>query len=177
MEQQLCRPFRHHENIDKWLMQYHGALQARFKTLLLRGITRSGKTQKACSVYGFARTLVVNAQGLENNLLLLSHMDRSKIDCLVLDEGPHIQVLHNKQLFQAGASAVQLGQSRCNQFSYSVFVYKLPIIITSNFFPMAVGEDLSQEEADWLQANIIDVPVRVGGKWWTEEGQDEIDLA
>ena len=178
MEQQMCRPFRHHEKIDVWIGQYHGsAVHARFKTLLLRGITRSGKTQKACSVYGFARTLVVNAQGLDNNLPSLSHLDRSKIDCLVLDEGTHIQVLHNKQFFQAGARAVQLGQSRCNQFSYSVFVYKLPIIITSNFFPMTVEEGVSQEDADWLQANIIDVPVPVGGKWWIEEGQGEIDLA
>ena len=42
---------------------------------------------------------------------------------------------------------------------------------------MSVAEGLSQEDADWLQANIIDVPVPVGGKWWIEEGQDEIDLA
>ena len=178
MEEQMCRPFQHHPKIEIWLAQYHGTeTLARFKSLLLRGITRSGKTQKACSLYGFDRTLVANAQGIDNNLPSLSHLDRSKVDCLCLDEGTHLQVLHNKQFFQAGARAVQLGQSRCNQFSYSVFVYKLPIIITSNFFPMSVAEGLSQEDADWLQANIIDVPVPVGGKWWIEEGQDEIDLA
>ena len=178
MEEAECRPFMHHELIDTWLMQYHGRdRQARFRTLLLRGITRSGKTQKACSIYGFARTLVVNAQGLENNLPSLSHLDRRKMDALVLDEGTRQQVLHNKQFFQAGARAVQLGQSRCNQFSYSVFVYKLPLIITSNYFPMTVAEGLSQEDADWLQANIIDVPVPVGGKWWIEDGLDEIDVA
>ena len=178
MEERQCRPFIHHELIDTWLLQYHGGeLHARFRTLLLRGVTRSGKTQKACSIYGFARTLVVNAQGLENNLPSLAHLDRKKVDALVLDEGTHQQVLHNKQFFQAGARAVQLGQSKCNQFSYSVFVYKLPIIITSNYFPMTVSEGLSQEDAAWLQANIIDVPVPVGGKWWIEEGFDEIDVA
>ena len=75
-EQQQWRPFRHHDNIDKWIMQYHGdAVQVRFKTLLLRGTPRSGKTQKACSIYGFARTLVVNGQVPDNNLPSLAHLD------------------------------------------------------------------------------------------------------
>ena len=178
MEQQLRRPFRHHDNIDKWIMQYHGCTaQTRFKALLLRGDTRSGKTQKACSLYGLTRTLVVNAEGLGKNLPPLSHLDRSETDCVVLHEGSHLQVLHNKLFFQAGAHPVKLWQSPCNQCSHSCFIYKFPMIITSSFFPMSVEEGVSQEEADWLQANIIDVPVPVGGKWWIDMGQDEIDLA
>ena len=177
-EEQFCRPMLHHELLDTWLQQYRAkGTHTRYRALLLRGATRSGKTQKACSMFRLAHTLVVNAAGLENNLPSLVHLDRSKVDCLCFDEGTHLQVLHNKQFFQAGARAVQLGQSSCKAFSYSVFVYKLPIIITSNYFPTAVGEGLSQEDADWLQANIIDVPVPVGGKWWVEEGSGEIDVA
>ena len=45
MEQQLCRPFRHHDKIDTWIGQYRvSAVYVRFKILLLQGVIRSGKT-------------------------------------------------------------------------------------------------------------------------------------
>ena len=42
---------------------------------------------------------------------------------------------------------------------------------------MTDEEGVSQEDAHWLQANIIDVPVAKSGKCWIKEGQEEIDLA
>ena len=146
----------------------------RHRSLLIRGKSRSGKTQKACSIFGFSSSLVVNCQGLGSNLPSLSHLNRSKHKALILDEANYEQVVANKQFFQAGARAVQLGQSACNQFAYSVFVYKLPIILCSNKFPMTEEEGLSAEDADWLQANIYDVPQPVGGKWYVDG--DELDL-
>ena len=178
-EQAQCRPFHHHPLIDDWLGQYGALLgtKFRFKVLLLRGPSRSGKTQKACSRFGFASTFVVNAQGLEGNLPSLVGLDRDHHKALVFDEGSVQQVIGNKQFFQAGARAVSLGQSKCNQFSYSVFVYMLPIIVTSNCFPMTEEEGLKAEDADWLSANLIDIPVPVGGKWWVDDLEEGLDLA
>ena len=178
-EQLSCRPFHTHPLIQEWLAQYteSGAAQYRYKSLLLRGKSRSGKTQKACSIYGFAKSLVVNCQGLETHLPSLTHLNRSEHAAVILDEANYKQVIANKQFFQAGARAVQLGQSACNQFAYSVFVYKLPIILCSNKFPMTVEEGLSPEDADWLSANIIDVPAPVSGKWWVSDEEMDLDCA
>ena len=54
---------------------------------------------------------------------------------------------------------------------------KAPITITSNNFLMTDVQGVWLEDAHGLQANIIDVPVPVGGKCWIKEGQEEIDLA
>ena len=63
--------FRSHPLIEQWLQDYdmraYGRVH-RFKVLLLRGGSRSGKTQKAKSIFGHAHTLVVNCQGLGNGL-------------------------------------------------------------------------------------------------------------
>ena len=178
-EQAGSRPFRHHEKIDLWRRQYDApaGTVARFKTLVMRGKSRSGKTQKACSIYGFANSLVLNAQGMDHILPCMTSLDRSVHQALVLDEACVEQVLANKQLFQAGARAVQLGQSKCNQHAYSDFVYMLPIILTSNKFPLTEKEGLSPEDADWLEANVIEVPEPFGHKWWVADMEDGLDEA
>lgn len=175
-EQHHCLPFHDHPMIPLWLGQYIDTSAAlyRHKSLLIRGKSRSGKTQKACSIFGFSASLVVNCQGIGSNLPSLTHLDRSVHKAIIFDEANYEQVVSNKQFFQAGARAVQLGQSACNQFAYSVFVYKLPIILCSNKFPITVEEGLSEEDADWLGANIFDVPQPVGGKWYI--GGEELDL-
>ena len=178
-EQKHCLPFHDHPKIGEWVAQYldTSAQQFRHKSLLIRGKSRSGKTQKACSIFGFGSSLVVNCQGLGSNLPSLNHLNRREHKCLILDEANYEQVVANKQFFQAGARAVQLGQSACNQFAYSVFVYKLPIILCSNKFPMTEEEGLSEEDADWLGANIIEVPQPVGGKWYVEGQELDLDCA
>jgi hypothetical protein len=178
-EQASCKPFHHHPAIQVWLQQYAQAVgeQYRFKTLLLRGPSRSGKTQKACSIFGFEHTLVGNCQGMGAHLPYLGMVDRSLHRALVLDEASYEQVVGNKQFFQAGARSVRLGQSPCNQHSYSVFVYMLPIILCSNVFPMSQAEGLSADDEDWLQANVVDVPAPVAGKWWVDDLEWGLDEA
>ena len=91
-----------------------------------------------------------------------------------MDEITEKQVLCNKAFFQAGARSVALGQSACNQFTYSVFVYRLPIICCSNTFKMTEAEGLNAEDADWLKQNVIEAPVPSSGKRWIEEAIAEV---
>ena len=176
-QQALCRPFHHAPQIDKWLSQYNASLAFRFRTLLFSGPSQSGKTQKACSLFGFTSTLVLNCQGLGDHLPSMQHLDRTVHQCVVMDEVSERQVLANKVFFQAGPRAAELGQSACNQFAYSVFCYKLPIICCSNTFKLTRAQGLSEEDAQWLEANVIEVPVPVSGRWWIAEEEDGLEDA
>lgn len=173
-QQAACLPFHQHPKIDKWYEQYQDEAAFRFRMLLFRGSSRSGKTQKACSLFGFRNTMLVNCQGLGNHLPSLLKLDRQRHHALVLDEVSESQVLSNKAFCQAGARAVELGQSACNQFAYSIFCYRLPIILCSNKFKMSEEEGLDPEDADWLQQNVVDVGVPVSGRWWIEP--DELGI-
>ena len=75
-------------------------------------------------------------------------------------------MLWNEWFIQPGARGVQRGQFRSEQVLYSIFVNKLPIIMSSSTFRMTGAQCLWREDADWLLVNIIEVPVPVGGKWW-----------
>ena len=108
--------FRSHVLIDQWLLDYdvraYGRVH-RFKVLLLRGGSRSGKTQKAKSIFGHAHTLVVNCQGLGNAIPSLQDFDRSVHKCIVFDECQQDQVLSNKALFQVGPDKVAHIATKC----------------------------------------------------------------
>jgi hypothetical protein len=80
---------------------------------------------------------------------------------VVFDEGGWELVHGNKMLFQAGPDPVELGQSPCGAYTYSVLVYGVPMVITSNDFWK--GCPAAGEVKDWLTANIFyvhwDTPV------------------
>ena len=119
--------------------------------------------QPACSLHGFTNTLVVNRQGLGDHLPSLAHRDRERDLAVVMDEITERQVSYNKQFFQAGACSAELGQSACNPFSSSLFVYRLPITCCSKAFKMSTDDGWSPEDANCIQANMIAVPVPLSG--------------
>ena len=95
-------------------------VQHRFKMLVLRGESMSGKSSFANSLFGKENTLLVNCQRLESELPFLRDFDESKHCCIVFDKSVHMQVLNNKNLFQARENIVWLGQSRCGGIAYPV---------------------------------------------------------
>jgi hypothetical protein len=165
-------PFRGHPMIENWILQYHEdkyKKSTRFRSLLLTGGSQTGKSWKALSLWGVGRTLKVNCQGLAPNTLpSIADFDRTKHCAILFDEIRTDQVLGNKEVFQAGAFTVSLAQSNCNIFCYQLWLYQVACILCSNSFPMSNenGATLSDEECDWLQANIDSVNLPSGQKWF-----------
>ena len=161
--------FRQHAVIDRFLQQYRdveNAVAFRFKALLLRGKTRSAKTQKAASLFSYKRSLLVNMQGLGPNLPSLRAFHKNKYDCIIFDEASHMQVVANKMLFQAGPWPVTLGQSACGQHAYELDVYGVPMILCSNNFKLHVSDGLDAEESEWLRGNIMEAELPSGAHVW-----------
>lgn len=168
--------FKTTETIVQWQRQYcaegKGRL-LRFKPLLLQGRTQSGKTRKAISIFGHARTLVVNCQGLGVHLPSLKEYSAVKHSCIVFDEVSSQQVLANKLVFQAGVDAVTLGQSACNAHAYQLWLFGVPMILCSNDFQMRSREKsvMSAEDEEYLASNVIDGSLKPGEVWYSSPPQ------
>ena len=166
--------FRSHAVIDEFLGQFRDVENSagfRFKLLLLRGKTRSAKSQRAASLFGFERTLLVNMQGLGANLPCLRKLSKKNFDSVVFDEATHEQVLANKMLFQAGPWSVSLGQSACGQHAYELDVYGVPLILCSNDFKLYEHEGLTKEQSSWLRGNILEAVLPPNAEVWYHIGQ------
>ena len=162
--------FRPSPKIVVWQGQYIASAverMLRYMALLLRGRSKSGKTRKAINLFGHARSLVVNCQGLGANLPSLRAFSREKHKCIIFDECNSRQVLPNKLVFQAGVDPVTLGQSACNSHAYKIWLHAVPMILCSNDFQMVsnVSAPLSSEEVEWLAANIIVASLLEGEAW------------
>ena len=164
------RTFRTHPQINDWAAQYHqdqfGKL-SRFKTLVLKGMSRSGKSWKALSLFGPASTFKVNCQGLPLGCLpSLMGFERRQHKCILFDEIRADQVLGNKEVFQASAWPVSLFQSNCNAFSYKVWLYQTAMVGCSNAFPITLAEGLEPDEVDWLTSNVISIELAENQRWF-----------
>ena len=158
----------------KWLQQYvpeSGLL--RHMPMLMAGKSRSGKTKKACSIFGQRHTLAVNCQGLGKNLPSLREFRRSEHRCIVFDEISSDQVLANKLVFQAGIDKLTLAQSQCNAHAYDVWLYGVPMILCSNFFQMASmpHAPMAEEDVEYLEKNIIDASLPDNKVWYYRPGE------
>ena len=156
--------FRAHPLIDAWLQSYQVDLARptwRFKCLLLRGRSLSGKSQKGMSLFGIKHTLVLNCQGCVSALPDLKGFDRLLHKALLFDEVDHRLVLGNKLLFQAGPVPLALCQSACQQHVYHRWFFRKPMVLCSNIFQLDESSNpdslVSKEDSDWLRANIVEV--------------------
>lgn len=165
--------FRSHPLIDEFLAQFEQGAppQSRYKCLLMRGESRAGKTLRALSLFGSPNTLCVNCQGCSPALPCIKAYNRSRHHAVLWDEIDEQQVLGNKLAFQSGLQLVTLGQSACNAFAYSVYLYRVPMLLCSNTFSMthSRGKILSEEDRQWLLENVIEVRLPPGQKWYIEE--------
>ena len=166
--------FREHPLIDEWMEQFvvdEYKKKTRFKSLLFTASSQAGKSWKALSLFGINQTLKVNCQGLGLGILpSISNFDRNTHRAILWDEIRTDQVTANKEVFQSGAFAVTMSQSQCNAFSYEVWLYQTAHILCSNEFALTMEEAKKEtaEDIDWLQANIMHVPLPVGQRWYLD---------
>ena len=59
-----------------------------------------------------------------------------------------------------------MSQSLCNQHSYDVWAYQTAMIVCSNFLPTTTDMGLSDQDADWMTANVVVVQLAAGQTWF-----------
>jgi len=126
----------------------------RFKFLIYDGPSRMGKTELARAWFGYSRTMIANAQ--ECTTPNLRPMLTGKFNAILFDEGSWELCVRNKALFQASTRPVELSQSQCNDRSYTLMVFRVPMIICSNDFWAGCKDD---EIRKWINENSFYVKV------------------
>ena len=140
--------------IESWMMHF-GEVDDRYKFLVLHGPSRTGKSRLARSLFGAEKTLVVDVMNAhEPNL----HSYRRGVHrAVLLDEmqGPDF-IIRTKKLLQMHIDGAELGKSPTMQYAYHVFVWRTPIIITTNHWTL---EGLDAADREWVEANCVAVEI------------------
>ena len=119
--------------------------------LVLVGGSKLGKTEFAKCLKGPENTLAVDCQ--HARYPDLRSIDREKHQAVVLDDIAGTSfVLSNKKLLQAHIDGATLGQSPTQHYVYEVFLWRIPIIVTTNRWST---EDLDAADKDWLAQNCV----------------------
>jgi hypothetical protein len=148
-------------DVERWIMHYE-EISERYKMLILHGPSRTGKSRLARSLFGDKRTLVVDVQHADHPDL--RGYRRRQHRAILLDEVSSLAfIVANKKLLQAHVDGAILGQSSTQLFSYAVFLWRVPIILTTNNWDMS---GLKEHEKDWIRANCV--PVCVSEPVWVE---------
>ena len=87
----------------------------------------------------------------------LHAFDPLKHEAIVLDDiaGPAF-VCDNKKLLQQHADGARLGQSPAQHLAYKVSLWRVPVVVTTNFWDVA---PLCPEDLDWVEQNCVVVPI------------------
>ena len=150
------KPFNPYPSeLSAWMLQYAVA-QERYKILVLYGPSCTGKSKLARHLYGEDMTLVVDVQGAKHPDLR-SYI-RARHKAILLDDcaSPSF-IVDNKKLLQAHVDGALLGQSATQLFSYFVFLWRVPIIVTTNNWDLT---EMKEHDKEWLDTNCIAVKVQ-----------------
>ena len=85
---------------------------------------------------------------------------------ILFDEIEATQVVAQRKMFQACASAVQLGCSATNCHSYTVFLWQKRLVLASNNWHTTVAA-LPGDDQAWIHANAM--VLHVSSPMWIEE--------
>lgn len=140
--------------VEGWRMSFE-EVEERYKMLVLHGPSRTGKSRLARSLFGVDRTLVVDVQHAEHPDL--RGYRRHQHLAILLDEvaSPKF-IVGNKKLLQAHVDGALLGQSATQMFTYEVFLWRTPMILTTNNWDLSC---LAADELEWVAANCVAVHV------------------
>ena len=140
--------------IEAWMMRYE-ELEERYPMLVLYGPSQTGKSRLARSLFGVDRTLVVDVQNAQNPDLHAYRRGFHK--AILLDEvmDPNF-IVNNKKLLQAHVDGAILGQSATQMFTYEIFLWRTPIMLTTNKWDLS---KFDQADLNWISANCVAVYV------------------
>ncbi len=165
--------FISHPVVNEWKRQYSeenfGKLH-RFKMLLLRGRSQTGKSMFAKSLFGPEHTLLLNCQRNTTSLPSLRPFTRTRHKAILLDEVTVPQVLEFKALLQSTVEKIAMAQSQCGQHQYTVWMYGIAWILASNDFSLdEVPDQVSAEDSEWHNKNIVSVELPGDMTWYVKQ--------
>ncbi|CAJ1414261.1 unnamed protein product, partial [Effrenium voratum] len=146
-------PFRHvndplFPNLPPFLDQFTYA-QERYRLYALQGPSQAAKTSFVKSL--FKRPFVLTVQNATT--LNLRDFKYGFHDCLILDNVNTLKfILDYRAILQSNLDTHVLGDSATNVYSYTIFLWGTPILITLD---CDVDVDTEMAESEWLQANIM----------------------
>ena len=150
-----ARPFKPLPwGIENWKMGYE-EVEERYRMLVLYGPSQTGKSRLARSLFGTERTLVVDVQHAEHPDMH-AYRRHSHLAVLLDEVADPSFIVNNKKLLQAHVDGAILGQSATQKFTYEVFLWRTPIILTTNNWNLS---HLCAEDLDWIHANCVAVHV------------------
>ena len=140
--------------VESWKMTYD-EIEERYRMLVLFGPSRTGKSRLARSLFGESRTLVIDVQHAEHPDL--HGLRRHHHLAILLDEvASPAFIANNKKLLQAHVDGAILGQSATQLYTYEVFLWRVPIMLTTNNWDLT---GLTADQRDWIEANCVAVHV------------------
>ncbi|CAK0797152.1 unnamed protein product [Prorocentrum cordatum] len=136
--------------IELWKMSYE-EVEERYKMLVLHGPSRTGKSCLARALFGTDRTMVVDVQH-KDHPDMHGH-ERHRHLAVLMDEvqSPHF-IADNKKLLQAHVDGASLGQSATQLYTYEVFLWRTPIILTTNKWDLST---LTVLEIECIASNCV----------------------
>ena len=158
--EKLRAPFRKFPQVAAWEDTFLN-LQFRWKVLVVVADSASGKSSFAENL--FERPCVVTVEEAEN--LDLKDFDRDVHDGLVLDNvNSWGQLLRWRAVLQARNAKSKGGQSATNVYSYTQYLFGVPVVATVDLdAPDAFLVDSTSKRASkWLRKSIVRVALERG---------------
>ena len=147
----VFKEWKVYPQFDEWMLEQE-KIKLRQDVCVLVGPTKTGKTEFAMAKCG-KDTLVVNCHKVvEPDLRKFAgaHIHKS----IILDEGgPELLSLH-RDLLQASRRDITLGHSSTNRWTYTVNLYRVRVIITSNEWYDQLAK-LSEKDQHWIEGNTV----------------------
>ncbi|CAJ1441512.1 unnamed protein product [Effrenium voratum] len=150
----LKRPFRPDvlEALRPWANQY-AELKMRYKFLVLRGGSQTGKSTLAKSLgdaFGWRPPYVQTVQSAPAPDL--KEFQREERGYILFDKVNHMDfVLNERALFQSNNDIHTLGSSRTGIYSYPVWLFQMPVVVTVDLSAEWNSSEL------WLADNMFEV--------------------
>ena len=162
----VFKRWKTYERWEQWMAEQR-KVKHRQDVCVIVGPTKTGKTEFAMAQCG-KDTLVVNCHNVvEPDLRKFAgaHIHKS----LILDEGGPKMLEKHRDLLQASKRDITLGHSGTNRFTYTVNLYRVKIIITSNEWYDEL-EKLSEKDQAWVRGNTVMIDID-SPTWETDDDQ------
>ena len=141
----------------KWIDHYQ-EFRSRYRFLMMWGHNKTGKTEFI--KYLFPTALQVNCTG-SLTTPDLRRFDTVRHEAIFFDEVSLEMVLKNKKLFCAMNSLVEMSQSKGDQYTYNLYLYRKKMIICNNNFEEKLSE-LTSANRNWILDHCVPLQIRSG---------------